>query len=122
MMIEATLGLFGGALGVLLVYAYTIKATLDAHSAAIAGAIGAIEDLQDVAQNLADNPQPVEEMLNVLSEMHVPTGQDHIQAALATGMNMLFAKMLGGSDLNGMMGLLGGSSPENGHVEQPPEI
>lgn len=107
MMIEAALGTFGVCLAVLLLWSYTIKATLTAHSAAMIQAISHLEDLQELASNLAES-SPTEEMLDVLadslSQMHVPTGQDHMQAAMASGLQMLFARFLGGGGpLAGMM-------------------
>ena len=108
MIIETTLGFFGVLLGVLLWWSYGIRATLTAHSAAMVQAIGALENLHELAESLADQPGATDEMLQVLSEMHVPTGQDHIQAAIATGMNMLFAKMLGGPQVGNLLGGLVG--------------
>lgn len=107
MIIEAALGTFGVCLGVLLLWSYTIKATLTAHSAAMIQAISYLEDLQEVASNLAES-SPTDEMLDVLADslgqMHVPTGQDHMQAAMASGLQMLFARFLGGGGpLGGML-------------------
>lgn len=125
MMIEATLGTFGVCLAVLLVWSYTIKATLSAHTAAMVQAITALENLQELAQAMAEQ-SPTDEMLDVLadslSQMHVPTGQDHMQAAMATGLNMLFAKILGGGGpIGGLLGGMPANVPDSGTFEQPPQ-
>lgn len=118
-MIEASLGAFAVALGVVLWFCVSIKMRLEAQTAAIVSAVGALENLQELAQDLADAPdmttQVVETLEDTFSNMHVPTGQDHIQAAIATGMNMLFAKMWGGQNLAGLMGgLLEQNLPDSG--------
>lgn len=122
MMIEATLAAFGVCLGVLLWLTWHSKAQITAQTAAIVAAVGAIENLQEFAEEMQMN-NPTEHVAELLedtfSNMHVPTGQDHIQAAIATGMNMLFMKFLGGGgDLGQMVGMLSQNVPESGNVDE----
>lgn len=122
MMIETALGAFGVCFGVLLWWTWLTRAQITAQTAAIVAAVGAVENLQELAQEMQmNNPtEHVAEMLeDTFGNMHVPTGQDHIQAAIATGMNMLFMKFLGGGgDLGQMVGMLNQNVPESGNTDE----
>ena len=122
MMVEVTLGVFGVALAALWATMWVVKMRVEAQTVAIVQAVKVIEDIKDVAENLAST-NPIDEVIDVIdqtfSNMHVPTGQDHMQAAMASGLNLLFAKLLGGMDIGSMIG--GGALPEQGSYPPTPE-
>lgn len=120
MMIELTLGAFGVLLGVVLWLLLTIKATVQAQTAAIVAAVGSLEDLQEVASNLADGPDAAAEMMESLGNMHVPTGQDHILSAAASLLQMWgMNKFGGGGSLGQLLGMPVGAAPPSQFETEP---
>jgi len=112
MMLEVTLGVFAVALGGLWATMWAVKMRVEAQTSALVGAVSMLEDLNDVAADLAHAPDATADLINSISEMHVPTGQDHILSAGASLLQMWgMSKFGGGGSLGQLLGLPVGALP-----------
>jgi len=112
MMLEVTLGVFAVALGGLWATMWAVKTRVEAQTTALVGAISSLEDLTEMAESLADAPDATAELIETMSNMHVPTGQDHILSAGASLLQMWgMSKWGGGGSLGQLLGLPVGALP-----------
>ena len=124
MIVEVTLGLFGGALVGLWATMWAVKTRVEGQTVAITSAVRVLEDLQDVAVELGGRDASgsaeaiVEVIEDTLGQMHVPTAADH-----ALGIVSMLAQQFMASKLGPMAGMLPdsgekapGDLPETGGV------
>jgi len=114
MIVEVTLGLFGGALVGLWATMWAVKTRVEGQTVAITSAVRVLEDLQDVAVELgakdaAGSAEAIVEVIeDTLGQMHVPTAADH-----ALGIVSMLAQHFMASKLGPMAQMLP-STPHEG--------
>jgi hypothetical protein len=120
-MVEVVLGMFGVSMAGLWATLWTVKMRVEAQTQALVGAVGLLEDLNDVASSLAEAPDATAEVIETISNMHVPTGQDHIMSAAASLLQMWgMSKWGGGGSLSQLLGMPVGAEPPEAEPSYPP--
>jgi len=120
-MVEVVLGMFGVSMAGLWATLWTVKTRVEAQTSALVGAVGLLEDLNEVATQLADGPDATAEVIETISNMHVPTGQDHIMSAAASLLQMWgMSKWGGGGTLSQLLGMpVGAPGAQGDEMAEP---
>lgn len=120
-MVEVVLGMFGVSMAGLWATLWTVKMRVEAQTQALVGAVGLLEDLNEVASSLSDGGDATAEVIETITNMHVPTGQDHIMSAAASLLQMWgMSKWGGGGSLGQLLGLPVGAEPPAAETSYPP--
>jgi len=120
-MVEVVLGMFGVSMAGLWATLWTVKTRVEAQTQALVASVGLLEDLNEVATSLASGPDGTAEMIETISNMHVPTGQDHMMSAAASLLQMWgMSKWGGGGSLGQLLGMPIGAEAPAAEPSYPP--